>query len=59
MVIYKEKEVKNPLCVVELENAVVLYVYEDYVESSDGKKYCCIEEEVEEDNYKIIGWCQM
>ncbi len=59
MIIYKETEVKNPLCIVKLNNGVMLYVYENHVESSDGKNYECVEEEVADGEYKIIGWCQV
>lgn len=59
MIIYKETEVKNPLYIVKLNNGVMLYVYENHAIGSDGKSYRCVEEEVAEDEYRIIGWCQV
>ncbi len=54
--LYKEVELKNPMYVVKLDNGVELQVYEDHVESSDGEKYHCVEKEVADDVFEIIGW---
>ena len=59
MIIYKEVEVTEPLYVVKLENGVMVYVYENHAVGSDGNAYRCVEEEVAEDEYRIIGWCQV
>ena len=54
--IYKEVENNNPLYVSVLDNGVLICVYGDYAEGSDGNIYKHVGEEVDEDEMITIGW---
>ena len=53
--ILKETDFKNPLYVAVLENGVMLCVYGDYAESSDGNVYRHIGDEVDGE-LVTVGW---
>ena len=56
MKFYKEKEIKNPLYTARLDNGVIILVFDGYAEGSDGNLYKCVEKEVREDEFEVIGW---
>lgn len=56
MDIRKEKEIYHPMYVAELDNGVVLLVYEDYALGSDGKKYYHIGKEDAYGDLYTVGW---
>ncbi len=53
--IYKEVENNNPLYVSLLENGVLICVYGDYAEGTDGNVYRHIAKEVD-DSLETVGW---
>ncbi len=54
--VHQEVERKHPLYVAVLDNGVTLLIFDGYAEGSDGKIYKCVDEEYEEDEWRIIGW---
>ena len=54
--IYKEVENNNPLYVSVLDNGVLICVYGDYAEGSDGNVYKHVGAEIDEDEMITIGW---
>ena len=58
MKIYKEKEIKIPLYVAELDNGVSILVFDGYAEGSDGKFYKPVEKRIDDDEIVVVGWCR-
>lgn len=54
--IFKETNIRHPLYATTLENGVTLYVYDGYAEGSDGKIYHCVERQIGEDEFEVVGW---
>lgn len=55
--VFKETDIRHPLYVTTLTNGVHLCVYDGYAQGSDGKIYRCVEREVSEDEFEVVGWC--
>lgn len=56
MKIYFESEIKEPLYVADLDNGVRILVYGEYAEGSDGRKYHCVMNEIDDDTMEFVGW---
>lgn len=56
--IFKETDIRHPLYVTTLDNGVTLCVYDGYAEGDDGKIYHCVERQICEDEFEVVGWCE-
>ncbi len=54
--IFKETDIRHPIYITTLENGVQLCVYDGYAEGSDGKIYHCVEDEIDTDEFELVGW---
>ena len=56
MISFKETEILHPLYAARLENKVVINVYGDRAEGSDGKTYYHIGREDSDGILRTVGW---
>lgn len=56
MILFKETEIFHPLYAARLENEVVINIYGDRAEGSDGKTYYHVGFEDSDGILRTVGW---